>query len=286
MAKGVEIIKSTGEKQLFSWRKVYRSAKRVGAPSDFARYIADELQKEVQPGWTTLQISHRVREILKEKRPASAIKFNLFWAMTQLGPTGYPFEQYMKRIFEALGYKAVTDKWVWGKCIRHNVDFIAEDDKTSYIGECKYHNTRGIKTNVDVVLHYRARFNDIENGPSFAKVREEKKQIKTVLVTNTQFTTEAIKYARCAGQGLLGWRYPVKQGLETIIDQNKIYPITILPSFRGRKLMELLSSQGLVLAKDVLTKESLLKRMNLPSKFLAALKREAIQLFNEDVKTN
>lgn len=286
MVKGVEIVKSTGERQLFSWRKVYRSAKRVGAPSDFARYIADELQKEVRSGWTTLQISQRVRELLREKRPAAAIKFNLFWAMTQLGPTGYPFEQYMKRIFEAQGYKAVTDKWVWGKCIRHNVDFIAENDKTVYIGECKYHNTRGIKTNVDVVLHYRARFQDIENGPSFAKVRKEKKTIKTVLVTNTQFTTQAIKYARCAGQGLLGWRYPEKNGLETIIDRNKIYPITILPSFRGKKLMALLSSKGLVLAQDVLTKESSLRRMDLPSKFLAVLKREATELFEGEIKVN
>ena len=236
--KAIEIVKSTGEKQLFSWRKVYRSAKRVGAPSGFAKYIADELQKEVRHGWTTLQISQRVRELLKEKRPASAIRFNLFWAMTQLGPTGFPFEQYIARIFEAQGFKAVTDKWVRGKCIRHAVDFIAENDQQVYIGECKYHNTRGIKTSVDVILHYFARFDDIKNGPSFAKVRREKKDIKTVLVTNTQFTTEAIKYARCAGQGLLGWNYPAKEGLETIIDRDKTYPITILPSFRGKRLMD------------------------------------------------
>lgn len=278
--KGVEIIKSTGEKQLFSWRKVYRSVKRVGAPSGLAQYIADELQKEVRPGWTTLQISQRVRELLKKKRPTSAIKFNLFWAMTQLGPTGFPFEQYIARVFDAQGFHTKTDIWEQGRCIRHAVDFVAENDQVIYLGECKYHNTRGIKTNVDVILHYVARFDDIQNGPNFARARKVGKEIKTVLVTNTQFTTEAIKYARCVGQELLGWNYPPRKGLENIIDKYKVYPITILPSFRGSRLMEMFASRGIVSAQDVLAKEHLLKKMEIRPRLLTALKTEAQQLFN------
>ena len=279
--KNVEIVKSTGEKQSFSWHKVYRSVKRVGGPSNLATQIADKLQEEVQPGWTTLRISRRVRALLKQRKPSSAIKFNLFWAMTQLGPTGFPFQKYIARVFEAQGFKVVVEKWAQGKCVRHAVDFIADNGRTVYIGECKYHNTRGIKTNIDSVLHYFARFSDIQNGSSFTQARREKKIIKTMLITNTQFTTKAIKYARCVGQELWGWNYPHRQGLETIIDARKVYPITILPSFRGGRLMQVFSEKGLTLARDVLDKESYLKKMNLSPKLLSSLQREAHQLFEE-----
>jgi len=282
MTKAPEIIKSTGKRQLFSWRKVYHSVKRVGGPSNLAAQIANELQKEVQPGWTTLRISRRVKALLKSRKPSSAIKFNLFWAMTQLGPTGFPFQEYIARIFEAQGFKVGVEKWAKGRCIRHAVDFIADNDRTIYIGECKYHNTRGIKTNVDVILHYFARFSDIKNGPSFIQARKEKKTVKTILVTNTQFTTQAIKYARCVGQELWGWNYPSRQGLETVIDARKVYPITILPSFRGKRLMQVFSERGLILARDVLDKESRFKNLNLSPKLLSSLKREAHQLFEEN----
>lgn len=281
MTKNIEVIKSTGEKQVFSWNKVYHSVKRVGGSSDFAKQIADKVQEEVQPGWTTLQISQRVRVLLKSKKPSSAIKFNLFWAMTQLGPTGFPFQEYIARIFEAQGFKVKIEKWARGKCVRHAVDFIADNGRTIYIGECKYHNTRGVKTNVGVILHYFARFNDIQNGLGFVRAKREEKIVKTIIVTNTQFTTEAIKYARCVGQELWGWNYPSRQGLEIIIDARKLYPITILPSFRGARLMQVFSERGLILARDVLNKKLHLKNLNLSPKLLSALQKEARQLFEE-----
>ena len=284
--KEVEIIKSNGERQAFSRRKVYRSVRRSGAPSALAREIADRVEKEVRPGWTTLQISQRVRKLLQKRRPSSSIKFNLFWAMTQLGPTGFPFERYIARVFEAQGFKTFTDEWLQGKCIRHQVDFLAENDQNFYLGECKYHNLRGRKTSVNVVLHYFARFGDLIQGPRSANARRKKEKVQTVLVTNTQFTSEAIRYGRCVGQELLGWNYPPRQGLERIIDKHKIYPITILPSFKGRRTIGIFAQEGLILAEDILTQKERLEKLALSSHFLSALKREAQQLFEGEEKLN
>jgi len=284
--KEVEIIKSNGERQAFSRRKVYRSVKRSGGPTGLAQEIADRVQKEVRPGWTTLQISQRVRELLQERRPSSSIKFNLFWAMTQLGPTGFPFERYIARVFQIQGFKTFTDQWIQGKCVRHQVDFLAENDQNFYLGECKYHNLRGRKTSVDIVLRYFARFGDLIQGPRSASARKKKKKVRTILVTNTRFTSEAIRYGRCVGQELLGWNYPPRRGLERIIDKHKIYPITILPSFKGRRTIEIFAQEGLILAEDVLTQKKRLEKLALPSRFLSNLKREARQLFEEEKKLN
>ncbi len=281
LVKEVEIIKSNGEKRPFSWHKVYRSVKRSGAPSGLAKEVANRVQKEVQNGWTTLQISKRVREMLQERRPSASIKFNLFWAMTQLGPTGFPFERYVARIFETQGFETSIGQWVQGKCVRHQVDFFAEDGKTTYLGECKYHNLRGRKTSLNVILHYFARFEDLCQGPRFSKARRNK-ALKTVLVTNTRFTSEAIKYGNCVGQELLGWKYPSGHGLERIIDEHKIYPITILPSFKGKSSVEIFAKEGLILAEDVLTRQKQLEKLALPAHFLSRLEREARQLFGPE----
>jgi hypothetical protein len=48
------------------------------------------------------------------------------------------------------------------------------------------------------------------------------------LVTNFLFSSEAIQYGRYKGLKLIGWAYPINQGLERLIEEKKLYPITIL----------------------------------------------------------
>jgi hypothetical protein len=56
------------------------------------------------------------------------------------------------------------------------------------------------------------------------------------------------------GVELLGWKYPKGKGLEFLIEKNKLYPVTILPSVTGQIANELIS-QGIVLVRDVLEKK-------------------------------
>jgi len=65
-----------------------------------------------------------------------------------------------------------------------------------------------------------------------------------------KFSGHAVRYCRCMGVDLLGWKYPRNNGLENIIEKHKLYPITILPSLRGN-IAEALSENRIMMASDL-----------------------------------
>jgi len=97
-----------------------------------------------------------------------------------------------------------------------------------------------------VALANYARFLDIEKG----RFLNSNLNYKSILVTNTKFTDEAIKYSKCVGVELLGWKYPIGSGLEKSIEKNQLYPITILPSVSGN-LAKILIEEKTVMVNDV-----------------------------------
>jgi 2-phosphoglycerate kinase len=103
--KKVKVIKFNGEEEPFSKEKVYRSARRVGAPDQLAREISRVIEKEVYPGMKTSQIFSQVKRRLKQKTPRAALRFNLKKAIRRLGPTGFPFEKYIGEVFSNQGFK-------------------------------------------------------------------------------------------------------------------------------------------------------------------------------------
>jgi len=241
------IINSNGEKESFSAEKVYRSAKRVGASKELAKKIARTIKKEAYPGITTLEIFKRVKKLLQQEVPRAALKFNLKKGMKKLGPTGFPFEKYIGAIFSRNGFEVKLNEHIPGFCCKYEIDFLAKKDNLIYIGECKYHNLSGNRVHLDTALANYARFLDIKKG----KFNSKNIKMKSLLVTNTKFTTKSIHYSNCLGVKLLGWNYPRNKGLEDLIDSQKLYPITILPSL-NRYLAEIFTSKKIILAQDIL----------------------------------
>ncbi len=250
MPYSIDIINSEGEKETFSSKKIYRSAKRAGADAKTAKKIAEIIKREVFSGMKTVDIFKRVRELLEEKNFQLALKFSLKEAMKKLGPDGFNFEKYIGRVLESGGFKVEINQYLPGACVEgYEIDFIAAKDKLIYVGECKYRNSAGERIDTKELLANHARFSDILAGPYFK--REKKKEIKTIMVTNTKFTSRAKRYARCKGIELLGWRHPYNEGLEHLIEKEKLYPITILPSLK-KHLKDLFVSQQIMLAQDIL----------------------------------
>jgi hypothetical protein len=248
MASKVEplITNAQGQQEPFSFEKVYQSAKRVGASEFQAREIAAIIQKEIYPGMKTWEIFGKVKELLEKGNQKSAMRFSLKEAMRKLGPTGYSFEKYIGEIFESIGYKVKLNQFIPGKCVSYEIDFVAEKGDFMYIGECKYHKLPEGKVDLQIALANSARFNDIVEKGAFGK-----KSVKSILVTNTKLTTEAIKYSECKNIDVLGWRYPAEQGLEYLIESRNLYPLTILPSYKGR-LAEIFSRDKKMLVKDII----------------------------------
>jgi len=286
MQNKVYIINSKGEKELFSLKKVCRSAKRVGASPSFAREIAGTIEKEIYPGIKTSEIFSKVKRMLKKEKPGSALKFSLKKAMRRLGPTGFPFEKYIGEILSRSGYDVKLNQIIPGHCCSYEIDFLAKKNNILYVGECKYRNLAGGVVHSDKALANYARFIDIEQG-NFLKKKSNhyfgpENKIQSILVTNTKFTSRAVRYSECVGVNLLGWNYPKNEGLERLIDQKRLYPITILDSLK-QYMSSIFVEKRMMLVHNLLEidPEKFSKENKIPKNHLLKVIGEARALIKE-----
>jgi hypothetical protein len=271
------VINSKGEREAFSRKKVYRSAKRSGASNNLARKIAEIIEKQAYPGIKTSVIFEKIKKLLKKESPGVALRFSLKEGMRKLGPTGFPFEKYVSDILENLGYQVKINQHLPGKCISsYETDFIAKKENIVYLGECKYRQYFGERIGSPDALSNHARFFDILSGNYFKSNKYQGFTIKSMLVTNTKFSSRTIDYCSCVGTELLGWNYPKNKGLEYFIDSKKLYPITILPSLKGH-LKDIFVEKKIMLAKHLLEMDikEFVKRNKLPLKQVELLLKEA-----------
>lgn len=80
------------------------------------------------------------------------------------------------------------------------------------------------------------------------------------------------------GQEILSWRYPSDKGLEKIIEDKGLYPITILGL--NKKELQRLSENNMMLTKDLLDVEShkLSKQVQISEYRIEGLQRLAKQI--------
>lgn len=243
------IVKANGEREVFDRSKLEASLKRSGAtPEDVERVVA-RVEEDLRDGMTTREIYRDAFEILKEHNTSAANTYSLRDAILDLGPSGYPFEQFIAELFRHKGYEVSTGQWVEGKCVGHEVDVIAcKGGENLIMLEAKFHNEHGTKSDVRDALYVKARFDDIEGGTfefyGCSLLHEG------WLVTNTKFSDAAMKYGECAGLTMLGWDYPRGAGLETWIEESGLHPVTCLSSLSGAQKRQILK-QEVVLCKTI-----------------------------------
>lgn len=240
----ITVIKKSGEHVAFSEEKIIRSMQRVGVPFNLQPDVISHIRSRVQKdnSITTDEIFYHIREFLKNKDKKSSLRFNLRQAVFDLGPTGFPFERYIERIFRQDGYKVDVDVIMSGECVSHEIDLVVEKNGVKEIVEAKFHNQNMGKTDVQVMLYTYARYLDVK----------EKNGIQNVwVVTNTKLTTDAIAYASCKGMRAVAWNYPENGNLQDFVEDPKMYPVTILNSFSNEEKQRLLAN-NIVLASDLL----------------------------------
>ena len=149
----------------------------------------------------------------------------------------------MAAVLRFYGYRTKYNQFVFGRCVEHEVDIIAERNNKKYMIECKYHTQSGVKSDVKVSLYVYARFLDLKEKHGFDE---------GVLITNTQFTTEAVKYADCVGLKIIGWKSPnARASLQYYVESKKLYPVTVLSSLT-RYLSNRFREDGVVLIQDLI----------------------------------
>lgn len=245
----VLVIKASGSIVPFSEEKLLRSLKRSGASDSEAAKVMAEINKKLFEGISTKTIYKMAFKLLKEQSTHLAAKYHLKGAIMELGPSGFPFEKYFSEILRYQGYKTTVGEIVQGKCVSHEIDVIAELGEQFFMIECKYHNQPGTFSDVKIPLYIQSRFKDVEAQWIKLPGHENKTHTGWV-VTNTRFSTDAVLYGNCIGLKLLGWDYPVKEGLKDLIDRLGLYPITCLTTLTKVE-KQLLLDKNIVLCKEI-----------------------------------
>ncbi len=256
------ILKSTGEKETFQPDKITESIKRAGGDEQIAQEAEQKVEEKLTEIETSEDIQKHLQKFLRKKNRPLADRYNLKKAIFDFGPTGFPFEQYIAQLFERLGFTTQTNQIIQGKCVGHEVDVVAYQNNKKHMVEVKFHNNRGISSNVKIPLYVKARFDDIKTrNTNF---------VEPWIVTNTRLTSDAESYAICENISFLSWKQPKGQGLAKLIDAHNLHPITALSQLKNHH-KKLLIKNNVVLVEQILENPKNLDRLNLPRK-----KRNAI----------
>ena len=264
MNKSVLIKKYSGEYQVFDINKLINSLRRSKADENHVQEIAREVQGLIEEGMTTKKIYQLAFKMLKSRSRVSASKYKLKKALMELGPSGFPFEKFVGKLFKSEGFKTEVGVIVQGNCVQHEVDVIAQKDNKHYMIECKYHSDQGRFCNVKIPLYIHSRFLDVEKQWERQKGHEAKLH-KGGVYTNTRFTSDAVQYGKCVELLLTSWDYPIGDGLKDRIDKLGLHPLTALTTLTKAEKTKLLD-EGIVLCKELHEKPVLLEKIGIDKK--------------------
>jgi len=274
----VSIVKASGQSEDFDIRKLIDSLVRSGASEDIAHNIAQKAEAQITPRLRTKHIFRMARKLLRKYNRAADMRYSIKKGIYALGPAGYQFEQYFARILREYGYSVEVNRNLNGYCVTHEVVVFATKSDEGFVIECKYHSNGGIPTDVKTALYIYSRFTDIkrayESTPgSPVLIRQG------WLVTNTRCSSDAIKFAECMGLRIVSWRYPEKESLEKMIENNSLYPVTILTSVK-KPILDILFRNNFILAKDIadIDEQTFAARSGLDIEIAGILKKEADEL--------
>lgn len=246
MAHSILITKADGAREPFDPSKLDASLMHAGASPAARQKILRRMESQLKDGMTTSDIYRHAFDMLRhEEEPAIAARYSVKRAVFELGPSGFPFEQFLAEVLRAHGWRAQTGVALNGRCAPHEVDVLAEKGGKRIGIEAKFHNDPGGRTDIKDALYVHARYEDLKKAPEDSSRVDE-----GWLVTNTRFTRNAIRYAQCSNLTLIGWDYPKNRGLHSMIETARVHPLTCLTTLsegEKRRLME----NKIVLCKDI-----------------------------------
>lgn len=263
------IIKATGEREEFNPQKLRDSLTRAGANQETTDKIVNQIESELKDDTSTKDIYYHAFQLLKKEESPATARYSLRRAVMEMGPTGFPFEQFVAEIFRAKGFETQTDFIAKGQCADHEIDIVAWNEQKLIFVEAKFHNELGIKSDLKIALYIKARWDDLANTafdfPTSQELRGTsvgRKMSEGWLITNTKFSESAIKYAKCQNMKLVGWNYPEHGNLQDLIEEAHLHPITCLNSSTPSD-EKLLMQAGIVLCKQALENPDILAQAGL-----------------------
>lgn len=254
----VMILKADGSREFFDPEKLRSSLLHSGATEKDAIKVLAHILPELHRDMKTSEIYQHAFAVLQEISRPAARSYSLRRAVMNLGPSGFPFEDFVAEILKAKGFKCEARQTVLGGCVPHEVDVVAYNADKLIMVEAKFHNELGSNSDLKVALYVKARFDDLR-GNVYDYGGTNRKITDCWLVTNTKFSSTAIHYGACQNLTMIGWNYPAKGNLQNMIEEEGIHPVTCLVSLSDLDKKTLITG-GIVLCADIKKDPSILKK--------------------------
>jgi Holliday junction resolvase-like predicted endonuclease len=250
------VLKASGQLEPFSEDKLRASIKRAGIPQEFQDKVISYAENKLYDNIPTSEIYKHIMEFLQDPSYSfTRTKYSLKQSVMDLGPTGYPFEDYTSEILKMEGYATQVRQILRGKCVSHEIDIVMEKNNVRSMVECKFHNVAGTKSQIHVSLYTKARFDDVKEQNNLSEVW---------LITNTKITQDALDYALCSNMKIISWDYPASGSFRDLIGKHELHPVTMLTSISSAQKQQLLENHT-ILARDVCKNPSCLDILGLPN---------------------
>ncbi|MDO8590109.1 MAG: ATP cone domain-containing protein [bacterium] len=255
----ITVLKANGRREAFEIEKLTASLLHSGATEEATEKVISHVLPELRDGMTTDDIYKHAFSILQEISKPVARSYSLRRAVMDLGPSGFPFEDFVAEILKAKGFECETRQTVLGGCVPHEVDVVAYNKKKLIMVEAKFHNELGTKSDLKVVLYIKARFDDLQENV-FNYGGNNRHITDCWLITNTKFSSTAIHYGVCKNLTMIGWNYPEKGSLQDMIEDEALHPVTCLASLSAADKKTLLGKR-IVLCSDIKKNPKLLTEL-------------------------
>jgi len=245
---GVYITKVDGSRQLFDREKVVRTCLKMGVNRSIAYKIVDEVEQQLYDGITTNKIFNLTFRLLRNYKPTIKHFLDLRKSLS-LMDSKPEFEKFVQILLSYNGYSVSGNRLLIGKCVKHEVDGIAQKNGITYFVEAKHHQNYHSPTGLDESRIARAVLEDVTDGYELGK---NKLRIdRAMIVTNTRFSEHAKIYGKCRNILQIGWSSPTKIALQNMIEEKKAHPLSCINGLKNNTRKRLVNS-GVVLIKQLM----------------------------------
>ncbi len=266
------VTKADGSRQQFDRDKIIGTCMRMGATRYEAEEIAGKIESRVYDGIPTTKVLQMIFQFIHKYRPQASRLYDLRRGLSLMNSKP-EFEIFVQILLANIGFEVDSNRILKGKCVEHEVDAIARKNGVTYFVEAKHHYNYHTFTGLDESRIARALLEDVTEG--FNQGLTNLKIDKAMIVTNTKYSEQALRYGACRNILQIGWSTPADLGLRDIIQKNDLYPLSCVRGLKAEMRMQLVDS-GLVLISQILKEDSaaLAVRTGLPREIIRTIKEE------------
>lgn len=277
----IVILKSTGKEEIFDEKKLIHSLEKSGADETDIEKTTLFVKSKLRSNMSTGDIYALAYKYLnnQKKNNSNAIRYSLKKSVMELGPTGFPFEKFVSRIFTQMGYHCKTGVMIQGNCIEHEIDIFAYNNQDVICIEAKFHNEPHLRSDTKVALYVKSRFDDII-GQQIQIGQDFRKITKGLLITNTNFTDTAHHYVSCVNTfSLMSWNKPREESLLHYIETHRLYPIGVIPDL-SQKEINLLVQNEIITCIDLKNNPTILEKIGMKNSKKDIVLRTVLEICN------